>query len=159
MFFYYPYEIQIQCFEWHLIFSSATAFNLNKVKMSSDKRLTFFNKTNTWGFFYNHKKCRKKDKNLNPLTSTSFYFICLVGVLRCINSISVIKLRQFTNPCFLGYFLPVFHQSIILTLAGLSWCKFHNPKRRGGKPLLRLLKTLVAVGNRTHDLPLAKRIL
>ena len=30
--------------------------------------------------------------------------IALVEVLHCINSISVIKQRQFTNPCFLDYF-------------------------------------------------------
>ena len=30
--------------------------------------------------------------------------VCLFGVLRCINSVSVIKWQQFTNLCFLDYF-------------------------------------------------------
>ena len=29
--------------------------------------------------------------------------VCLFGVLRRINSISVIQRQQFTNPCFLDY--------------------------------------------------------
>ena len=72
-------------------------------------------------------------------------FVCL-GILRRINSISVIQPRQFTNPCFLDHYQPVLNQSIILTLEGKSWCYTHNPERQGGKPLLPVLKTLVCRG-------------
>ena len=86
-------------------------------------------------------------------------YACLFEVLRRVNSILVILRRQFTIPCFLYFFLLILNKSIILALAGQLYCFSRNPDRRGGKPLLPVLKTLTCRDRGPNPRPPAQEAL